>query len=191
MSTELPKPKKLTHVEAPPDLRQFLQEIAEKIDEGDEATLVESYDLLQCDFAYGGLADEETGEYGFTYFPRKGVKTKWEILLSAKQIREVADGERDLSLWACEDENCGSMFSLAEERCSQCDYEHEVRALPSGDFKTRGDWALAYFALHPDAHPMQMIGDYNGETELGESLGYFSLIEATEIESISQLLKRN
>jgi len=191
MSTELPKPKRLTHVEAPPDLRQFLLEVAEKIAQGDEDTLIESDDLLQCDFAYGGLADEETGEYGFTYFPGKSRKTKWEILLLAKQIREVADGERELSLWACEDENCGSMFSLAEERCSQCDYEHEVRALPSGDFSTRRDWALAYFALHPEAHPMQMIGDYNGETEWGEKLGYFSLTEATELETISQSLKRN
>jgi hypothetical protein len=31
-----------------------------------------------------------------------------------------------------------------------------------------------------------MIGDYNGETELGERLGYFSLNEAREIQSGSQ-----
>ena len=191
MPAELPKPKKLTHVEVPPDLRQFLQEVAEKIDQRDEDTLVESDDLLQCDFVYGGLADEETGEYGFTYFPGKSRKTKWEILLLAQQIREIADGERDLSLWACEDQNCGSMFWRAEERCSQCDYEREVRALPSGDFSSRRDWALAYFALHPDAYSMQMIGDYNGNTELGETLGYFSLNEATELERIAQSLKRN
>lgn len=189
--TETPKPKKFTRVEAPPDLRQFLREVAEMIDDGDEATLTESDDLLQCEYAYGGLADEETGAYAFTYFPRKGVKTNWEFDLSASEIREVAEGERELELWACQDENCGSMFSWAEARCSQCDYEREVRALPTGDFRTRRDWALAYYALHPDADPFQMIGDYNGETELGTSLGYFSLNEARELQRIFQSLKRN
>ena len=191
MTAEQPKPKKFTPVEAPPDLRQFLREVAERIDDGDEATLVESYDLLQCEYAFGGLADEETGAYEFTYFPRKGIKTKWEFGLSAKEMHEVAEGERELELWACEDENCGSMSSWPDVPCSNCDYERELRALPTGDFSTRGDWALAYYALHPDAHPFQMIGDYNGETELGTSLGYFSLNEATELQKIFESLKRN
>ena len=191
MSTEQPKPKKLTRVEVPPDLRQFLWEVAEMIDRGDLETLVESYDLLQCDYAYGGLADEETDTYEFTYLPRKGVKTRWEFGFSVKELREAANGVRELELWACEDENCGSMFSWAEAQCPNCDYEREVRAVPSGDFSKRGEWALAYFALHPDADPFQMIGDYNGETELGESLGYFSLNEATELQRISQSMKRN
>jgi hypothetical protein len=94
--TEQPKPKRFTRVEAPPDLRQFLREVAELIDEGDEATLVESDDLLQCEYAFGGLADAETAAYAFTYFPRKGVKPNWEFDLSASEIREVAEPALDI-----------------------------------------------------------------------------------------------
>ncbi len=186
MRTAQPKPKKLTQVDVPADLRVFFEEVAHLIEVHDEAAFIESDDLLQCECAYGGLIEDETDEYGFTYFPRKGVKTKWELLLSASQIRDVADGSiTKLELWACSDENCGSMFSSANERCSNCDYvdDEEKRALPHAEFSSRRDWALAYFALHPDADPFQMIGDYNGRTELGERLGYFSLNEAREIQS--------
>lgn len=186
MRTEQPKPKKLTQVDVPADLRVFLEEVAHLIEIHDEAAFIESDDLLQTECAYGGLIEDGTDEYGFTYFPRKGVRTSWELLLSASQIRDVADRSiTKLELWACSDEDCGSMFSSADGRCGNCDYvdDEEKRALPQGEFSSRRDWALAYFAIHPDADPFQMIGDYNGETELGEHLGYFSLNEAREIQS--------
>ena len=187
MRLEKPNPKKLTQVEVPADLRQFLEEVADLIEARDESTLIESDDLLQCEFAYGGLIEEGAPVYGFTYFPRKAVSRKtWELEFSAHEISEIADRSIDkLELWACEDESCGSMFSSANYLCSDCDYVddevQEVRVLPSGDFSSRRDWALAYFALHPDADPFEMIGDYNGKTELGLALGYFSLNEAQEI----------
>lgn len=183
MRTAQPKPKKLTAAEVPADLREFFQEVAHLIDTGDEAALIESDDLLQCDRAYGGLIDEEDDIYAFTYFPREGVKTKWIFDLSAEQIRAIADEDvLTLELWACEDGNCGSMFQDANETCFYCDYVvDEVRPLPSGEFRTRRDWALAYFALHPDAHPLQMIGDYN-QTESVNGLGSFSLNEARDIQ---------
>ena len=92
MRTAQPKPKKLTQVDVPADLREFFEEVAHLIESHDEAAFIESDDLLQCECAYGGLTEEDTDEYGFTYFPRKGVKTTWELLFSASQIRDVADG---------------------------------------------------------------------------------------------------
>lgn len=186
MRTKQPKPKKLTQVDVPTNLRVFLEEVAHLIEIHDEAAFIESDDLLQTECAFGGLIEDGTDEYGFTYFLRKGLRPKWELLLSASQIRDVADGTiTKLELWACSDENCGSMFSWADELCSRCDYvdDEEKRALPQGEFSSRRDWALAYFAIHPDAHPFQVIIDYNGRTELGERLGYFSLEEVREIQS--------
>ncbi len=40
------------------------------------------------------------------------------------------------------------------------------------------EWALAYFRLHPETHSLEMIREYNGHTDLGEELGYFTLAEA-------------
>ena len=196
MRLERPKAKKLTQIEVPANLRQFLEEVAGLIEARDEATLIESDDLLQCEYVYGGLIDEGEPIYGFTYFPRKGVRTKWELEFSAQQIGEIADGRIDkLELWACEDNSCGSMFSSANYLCFDCDYfddeVQEVRVLPSGDFSSRRDWALAYFALHPDADPFEMIGDYNGKTEFGSALEYFSLNEAREILRDLQSSKRD
>lgn len=59
MRQEQPKAKKLTQIEVPANLRQFLEEVADLIEARDESTLNESYDLLQCEFAYGGLIEEE------------------------------------------------------------------------------------------------------------------------------------
>ena len=197
MRLERPNPKKLTQIEVPADLRQFFEEVATLIEAGDEATTIESDDLLQCEFAYGGLIDEEAPVYGFTYYPLKGVRaTKWELEFSAQEIGQIADGSIDkLELWACEDKSCGSMFSSANYRCFDCGYVdeevQEVRVLPSGDFSNRRDWALAFFALYPDADPFEMIGDYNGKTELGSALGYFSLNEAREILRVFQSSKKD
>jgi hypothetical protein len=131
MRTAQPKPKKLTHVDVPPDLRGFLKEVAHLIETHDEAAFIESDDLLQCEYAYGGLIEDETDEYGFSYFPRKGVRPRWELLFSASQIRDVADGTiTKLELWACSDENCGSMFSSANERCGYCDYVDDEEKQP-------------------------------------------------------------
>jgi hypothetical protein len=188
MRTLQQKPKVLTQVEIPPDLRAFLEEVAELIEVGDEVTTIASDDLIQCDFAYGGLCEEGTDEFGFTYFPRKGTKTTWDFVLSTAQINEVADGNTTtLALWACTDNNCGSMFPNADWSCFYCDYvDDDPPKQPTGEFRSRRDWALAYFALNPEANPLQMIGAYNSNDQLHESLGYFSLQEAAEIQSAFQ-----
>lgn len=193
MRTLQQKPKVLTQVEIPPDLRAFLKEVADLIEVGDEATTIESDDLIQCDYAYGGLCEEGTDEYGFTYFPRKGTKTTWDFVLSAAQISEVAaDNIATLELWACTDDNCGSMFPNSSWSCSYCDYvDDDPPKIPTGEFRSRRDWALAYFALNPDAHPFEMIGAYNGNDQLDDSLGYFSLQEAMEIQSAFQSGEKN
>jgi hypothetical protein len=183
MRTARPKPKNLTQVNVPLNLREFLRKVATLIEGRDESAMVLSDDLLQGDRTYGGLIDDRAGEYGFTYFPGEGVRTKWELQLTADQIRAIAHGRvRRLELWACTDDGCGSMFPSANELCFYCDYVDEgVPTLPGGEFNTRRDWALAYFALHPDCHPLQMIGAFNGEVELARRLGRFSLDEARGI----------
>ena len=115
-------------------------------------------------------------------------------MLSAAQIREVAAGDvATLELWACTDRDCGSMFPNSDWACGRCDYvdDDPPPKLPTGEFRFRRDWALAYFALNPDAHPFEMIGAYNGNHERDDSLGFFSLQEAMEIQSAFQSGEKN
>jgi hypothetical protein len=193
MRTLQKKPKVLTPVEIPPDLRAFLKEVAELIEVGDEATTIESDDLIQCEFAHGGLCEEGIDEFGFTYFPGKGIKTHWDFVLSAAQINEVAAGNTTtLELWECTDTNCDSMFPNSDWACGKCDYiDDDPPKLPTGEFRSRRDWGLAYFALNPDAHPLEMIGAYNGNEQRDDSLGFFSLEEAREIQSAFQSGEKN
>jgi hypothetical protein len=92
MRTARPKPKNLTQVNVPLNLREFLRKVATLIEGRDESAMVLSDDLLQGDRTYGGLIDDRAGEYGFTYFPGEGVRTKWELQLTADQIRAIAHG---------------------------------------------------------------------------------------------------
>lgn len=55
-----------------------------------------------------------------------------------------------------------------------------ARQSPQEDFDSRRAWALAYFRSHPDADPLEMIGEYNATT-LGQRFGSFSLDEARAI----------
>jgi hypothetical protein len=86
MRTARPKPKKLTQVNVPMNLREFLRKVATLIESRDESAMVLSDDLLQGDRTSGGLIDDRAGEYGFTYFPGDGVRTKWELQLTATRF---------------------------------------------------------------------------------------------------------
>ncbi len=181
--TKRPRPKRFTEAAVPKELRAFLKNVTGLIAERDEATTIPSDDLLQSRRVYGGLIDGSADQYGFTFFPGEGTRRKWELQLSAAQIADVARREiQRFSLWACVDDSCGSMFWSEKETCFHCDWvDDQVPALPAGKFGTRRDWALAYFALHPESHPLEMVGEFNGNSHLATSLGQFSLEEATEV----------
>ncbi len=91
--------------------------------DGDETTLIESDDLLQCDSAYGGLLTEGGSEYSFTYFPEEGIRVKWEVVLQRGDIERVANGElKELTLWGCRDSGCGCKFYNENDTCFYCDW---------------------------------------------------------------------
>ena len=58
--------------------------------------------------------------------------------------------------------------------------ETDVDRLPMGEVGSRREWAIAYFRLNPEREAFDLIGAYNGHTDLGETLGYFTLDEAQE-----------
>lgn len=124
------KEKKLEHVVIPPKLLEFLKEVFEKIQAGDEGAMLESDDLLQnrehledkAGAVYGGLMDD--GDYGFTYFPEDGTRYTWELYLSVEQIKAISEGKTtSLDLWACQHNGCKSKWQAESESCFYCDYE--------------------------------------------------------------------
>jgi hypothetical protein len=132
-----------------------------------------------------GLESEGGDTFGFVYFPEAPARStrsrpRWELVLTRAQIDLVANGSLEsLPFWACSDSDCGRRFWTANALCFDCDYpDREKRPLPQGQFASRREWALAYFAMNPTRSAFAMIGDYNGHTDLGESLGYFTLDEA-------------
>lgn len=186
MRTPQPRPKKLTKVDIPARLQAFLRDVADSIDRHDDSATIPSDDLLQCEYAYGGLLRGGADLYAFTYFPRAGTRARWQLQLSADEISALADGtDRQLGLWACTDEACGSMFYSSSELCSSCDYvDHDPQPetkLPPGRFRSRRAWAAAYFALNPAADVVRMICDYSGSPQLREKLGFFSVDEISEM----------
>lgn len=117
------RPKAKQAVGVPDDLLDFLRDVHEMIETGDESATMESDDLLQCPSAYGGLIEDGGNRYGFTYFPEKGVRNKWELDLDVVDIERIAGGEiAELELWACEAPECRCMFSDPQGICLHCDY---------------------------------------------------------------------
>jgi hypothetical protein len=117
----LSKPKAKETVPLPIDLREFLQEVHQLIEDGDEAAIYESDDMLQAESVYGGLTEEGGTCYGFTYFSERytdikpeeaGEWAEWELSLEKSEIAEIAAGEKfDLVLWACQVPLCRNKFS--------------------------------------------------------------------------------
>jgi hypothetical protein len=126
MRVERRKPKIQETVLIPENLVIFLKEVCREIIEGDETATIESDDLLQYeefDFAYGGLIDSETGEFGFTYFTDNENGSTWEIILTKSEIERIVKGEiKELSLWSCKHPLCGCNFSSENDSCSNCDW---------------------------------------------------------------------
>ena len=171
-------------VTIPEELRSFLQEVDELIRQQDELATTESDDLLQAERAYGGLIEEGTDRYQFTYFPGEDTRPTWELEMTATEISAIAKGQiAALSLWRCPNINCGSHFASAEGVCFDCDYLDEELDRKKVILKTllqsvsKEEWVKGYLRHYPDAHPLQIIGDYNSQGQLGNKWGFFTLGE--------------
>lgn len=182
MRTEDIKPKIAEEVGIPENLAQLLRGVHRLIEQGDEAVTTSSDDLIQAEFAYGGLLEEDEDLFGFTYFPEKGRKPKWEIVLSAAEIAAVAKGQKDtIQLWRCAAPSCGNRFSTPDETCIDCDYvddERDPKRLVLESLRgcrSKEAWVSQYLRHFPDSHPFQIIGDYNADKQL--PWGSFSLDE--------------
>ena len=129
MRIERRKPKIREKVSISKRLVLFLNKVYREIVEGDDAATIESDDLLQYekyDFAYGGLIDSETGEFGFTYYTDDENGSTWEIVLNKSEIVKIIKGEtKELSLWSCTHPLCGCKFSGENDSCFNCDWIEE------------------------------------------------------------------
>ena len=167
MRVERPRPKTREEVPIPKRLRDFFAAVHRLIEAGAEEGRVESDDLLQCEFAYGGLIEEGGARYGFTYFPGAGRRDKWELDLGSGDLASIADGATTtLTLWAC-GSPCGCRFSDSKDLCLYCDYVDEEGSRASAlaerlrSANSREAWVADYLGENPDAHALQVIGDYN------------------------------
>jgi len=193
MRTEKIQVKITGEVIIPDDLIGFFREVDDLIKHNDEVTIIESDDLIQTKFAYGGLLEEGADRFGFIYFPEENTRPQWSIELTASEIAKIVEGEkRTLTLWKCQNPNCRSFFSSESETCFDCDYiddelEEKQRVLNMlSQSPTRESWVGGYLKHFPDAHPLGIIGDYNSQVQLGKKWGYFSL---NEMQSLVEKLR--
>jgi hypothetical protein len=164
-----PKAKIEKTIEIPDNLKEFFQYVHHEICELAEETQIEPDDLLQCEFAYGGLINEETREFGFTYFPGKGIENKWEIVLNATEISEICNNEKKhLKLWECVNSKCESLFQTKDENCFYCDYVEVEPILPKPELLlNKFEWGKEFFKLNPDAKGFHLrtVVQYNSELQ--------------------------
>jgi hypothetical protein len=184
MRTENVKPKVPVIQAIPQNLHQFLSEVHELILARDESATIPSDDLIQCEFAYGGLIDDGGHAYSFSYFPGRQNTLTWNFSLTTSDIADIAAGRKKvLNLWRCQNQSCSSHFDSPDQTCFDCDYADDdadpkakylqsLRSSPS-----REEWVRGYLKKFPDAHPLEIIGDYNGDDECTSRWPGFSLDE--------------
>lgn len=119
-------PKNREIVVLPENLVSFLKDVNEMIESHDELATIASDDLMQCEYACGGLVEEGGNSYSFTYFPEEDIRDKWYLMLNASDIQMIARDEKDtIVMWACSDPSCHSKSMDPNERCFYCDYVEE------------------------------------------------------------------
>jgi hypothetical protein len=97
-----------------------MRHVAQLITDGDDATTIESDDLLQCDCIYGGLFDAESHQFGFRYF--RDEDATWDVVLDASQIADVANGSLiQFQLWRCSGGSCDCLYAAEDSYCTHCD----------------------------------------------------------------------
>lgn len=188
MRVERVQPKRTKEVAIPANLLEFFRYVDHLIKQKDDLATIESDDLLQTEFVYGGLIEADSDEFGFTYFPKPKTRSSWEIELTASEIADISLGKKKtLALWECQNPDCESLFPSESYTCSDCDYVDDERdeknAVLNGlaESQTREEWVKGYLINYPDAHPFEIIGAYNSQEQLGERWGYFSLNEMREL----------
>jgi len=136
-----------------------------------------SDDLIQGECATGGLCDDESATYYFTYFPEPDVVTKWQLLLPADQILAVADGKlSELRLWRCETPRCPDFFGSENSYCSYCAFwigENMVRPAAEDEAACASaeEWLRLFARLNPRATEMHASAAYNSTPGLEHRLG--------------------
>lgn len=181
------KPKVAKRVTTPEDLKDFFRYVNSLIESGDSAAVNPSDDLIQSDRAYGGLTEEGTDQFAFTYFPGSHIRPCWEIEATAGEIRSIVLEATSLDLWSCADPLCGNLFAGPDGVCFYCDYKDDARdardaIMPElANSSNREEWVRGYLKHFPDDHPMQIIGAYNGQPNLGKKLGWLTTEEIERI----------
>jgi hypothetical protein len=184
MRTQNVKPKIADEVRIPKNLLQFFREVHQLIQQGHELVTTSSDDLIQAEFAYGGLMEDGRDRFSFTFFPNEGTEPSWEFELSSSDIAAVVKGrQKTLRLWRCRTPDCGYRFRSADDTCIDCDYidnERDTKASLMAQLclcRNREDWVEQYLHHYPTAHELQIIGDYNSAKQLPKSWRPFSLAE--------------
>jgi len=182
------KPKQKKEVLIPDRLKEFLTYVNSLILNKDEAATIPSDDLIQNDFASGGLEEENGNSYYFTYSPEEIARDEWKLRLDKETINKISQGTiKKLTLWGCAKNNCHNLFSNPKGTCSRCDYFDDKK--PAKDKKLRkireasnnkAEWLLNYFAIFPNSSPPQIIRDYNSDTALGAKWGSFTINEIVD-----------
>ncbi len=114
------QPKRSVSIELPSAFTDFMREVKQQIDAGDEATMIESDDLLQCDCIYGGLYDAAKRRFAFRYFHAEDVT--WDFDLDVQQIASIADGtQTTMTFWQCSNGKCDCLYHAEDSYCMHCD----------------------------------------------------------------------
>ena len=120
MRIESIKKKILTTVEIPPELFNFFINVCALIEAKSPLALTLSDDLIQNEYGYGGLVEENV--FKFIFFHNNS--GKWSLRVTQSDLFQIQRGQiTGLNLWKCNNPICLNFFYACEETCFNCDYE--------------------------------------------------------------------
>jgi hypothetical protein len=116
-----------------------MRKVLRLIEAGEDATTIESDDLIQIRgesnkpyVLTGGLYSEEEQQFGFCFFygdydAGDGVDEfgtiEWYYYLSKEEIAGIADGTiPQCDMWRCAEHDCGRRWSKPDAYCPRCDF---------------------------------------------------------------------
>ncbi len=194
MRTQNIKPKVFEAVIIPKNLVQFFREVSGLIKESHEIVTTSSDDLIQADFAVGGLIEDGGDQFSFTFFPAEGTEPKWTFDVSTADITSIAVGKKKtLRLWRCKNPTCENRFGQADATCFDCDYIDDEKDKKASILKSlrkcnsREEWVRTYLRHFPTARELEIIGDYNADRDLPKQWAAFSLVKMQAL--VKQLRK--
>jgi len=119
-------PKVAVRETLPKKLVDRMKVVAKRIKAGDDATTVESDDLIQFEGlwdCYGGLTSIDTGRFFFCFYPGgEDDETEWMLDLSQSEIAAIADGTiTSISLWRCAKCDGPERLAAVDGYCKECD----------------------------------------------------------------------